>query len=165
MAYNYDLGGVDLIVNTISTGASAPGAAGTKLTDIANAVTTDQTQTITGVKTFSANPALTVGNSIKSNVAATTLTSNAATVTSYFLQCTTPSLSTASGATQAEVITLTGLAAGDIAFVTAAGGTSTVQDYNVTAVCTTNTLTITIYNTGGSSLNGTLIFNVMVLKA
>lgn len=53
MSYNYDLGGVDLIVNSISTGASAPGTAGTKLTDIANAVTTDQVQTITGVKTFS----------------------------------------------------------------------------------------------------------------
>lgn len=160
MAYNYDMGGVDLIVNTLSTGASSAGAASTGA-----ALTTNSAQTLTGVKTFSANPALTVGNTIKSNVAATTLTSNAATVTSYFLQCTTPSLTTTSGSTQAEVITLTGLTASDIAFVTAAGGTSTVQDYNVTAVCTTNTLTVTIYNTGASSLNGTLIFNVMILKA
>lgn len=164
MTLNYDLSGNDLIVNSIKTGA-ASGGSGTSIPNASNISTTNTAQTITAVKTYSANPALTVGNTIKSNVAATTLTSNAATVTSYFLQCTTPSLSTASGATQAEVITLTGLAATDIAFVTAAGGTSTVQDYNVTAVCTTNTLTVTIYNTGGSSLNGTLIFNVMILKA
>lgn len=164
MTLNLDYSGNDLIVNSIATGA-ASGGTGTAFPSAANIDTTNTAQTITGVKTFSANPIFTVGNTIKSNVAATTLTSNAATVTSYFLQCTTPSLSTASGATQAEVITLTGLAATDIAFITAAGGTSTVQDYNVTAVCTTNTLTVTIYNTGASSLNGTLIFNVMILKA
>lgn len=166
MSYYIDLAGTDLVVNTISTGAATPGSLGTKLTDIANAVTTDASQTITGVKTFSANPAITVGNTIKSNVAATTLTSNAATVTSYFLQCTTPSLSTAAGSSQAEVITLTGLAATDIAFICPAGGTSTVQDFQMVGVCTTNTLTVTIYNTGPSAaLNGTIVFNVFIFKA
>lgn len=166
MAYAIDLGGTDLHINTLWTGASTPGAAGTQITDIANAVQTDTVQTITGVKTFSANPAFTVGNTIKSNVAATTLTSNAATVTSYFLQCTTPSLSTAAGASQAEVITLTGLAATDMAFVVPAGGTNTQTDFNMLSVCTSNTLTVTIYNTAPSSaLNGTIVFNVMILKA
>jgi hypothetical protein len=165
MTLNYDLSGNDLIVNSISTGA-ASGGTGTTFPAAANITTTNTAQTVSAVKTFSANPALTVGNTIKSNVAATTLTSNAATVTSYFLQCTTPSLSTAAGASQAEVITLTGLAATDLVFLTPAGGVNTVQDYNMVAVCTTNTLTVTIYNTGPTAaLNGTIIFNVMILKA
>lgn len=166
MAYNVDMGGVDLIVNTISTGASTPGAAGTATPTAANTATLSGVQTITGVKTFSANPAITIGNTIKSNVAVATLTANAATVTSYFVQGTTPALVTAAGAAQAEVITLTGVAATDIAFVSPAGGTNTTMDFQLSAVCTTNTITVTITNTGPSAaLNGTVIFNLMVLKA
>lgn len=159
MAQNpLDFSGSDLIINNVYQGASTPGNAGSLGTAAA--------QTLTGVKTFSANPAFTVGNTIKSNVAATTLTSNAATVTSYFLQCTTPALTTAAGASQAEVITLTGVAATDIAFVTVAGGTNTRKNINLEAVCTTNTVTVTIYNTEPTNaVNGTIIFNVWILKA
>lgn len=153
-----DLSGSDLIVNNVYQGASTSGSAG--------ALGTAATQTFTGVKTFSANPAFTVGNTIKSNVAATTMTSNAATVTSYFLQCTTPALTTAAAASQAEVITLTGVAATDIAFVTVAGGTNTRKNLNLEAVCTTNTVTVTIYNSEPiNAVNGTIIFNVWILKA
>lgn len=160
MTLTYDLGGNDLVVNTISTGATGPGQSG------ASVVTSNTAQTITGVKTFSANPAFTVGKTIKSNVAATTFTSNAATGTSYFVQGTTPALTTAAGASQAEVYTLTGVAATDIAFVTFAGGTNTVKSVAIQAVCTTNTVTVTIYNIGPTdALNGTVIFNLMVLKA
>lgn len=159
----YDMGGNDLIVNSITTGATA---GGTAPTSGGTAVTTNTAQTITAVKTFSANPVFTVGKTIKSNVAATTLTSNAATVTSYFTQCTTPSLSTAGGASQAEVITLTGVAATDIAFVTLAGGANTTKNLTLSAVCTTDTVTVTIYNnTAATALNGTVIFNLWVLKA
>ncbi len=106
------------------------------------------------------------GQTIKSGVAATTMTANAATVTSYFLQCTTPSLSTAAGASQAETITLTGVAATDIVFVTKAGGSNTTKLYTLEAVATTNTVTVTIYNIGPSvALNGTVIFNVWIMKA
>lgn len=147
MTLALDLGGNDLIVNSITTGVSTSGGA-----------------VATGI---SATTPLVIGKAttLKSNVTAVTATSNIATVTNYFLQVTTPSLSTASGSTQTEVLTLAGIAATDLVFVTAAGGTSTVQDYNVTAVCTTNTVTLTIYNTGASALNGTLILNVMILKA
>lgn len=165
MTLNLDYSGNDLIVNSISTGA-ATGGTGTAMPSSANTATLDGVQTITGVKTFSANPVFTAAKTIKTNVAATTLTSNAATVTNYFLQCTTPALTTAAGASQAEVITLTGLAATDIAFVTAAGGTNTRKNYNLEAVATTNTLTITIYNTEPTNaINGTLIFNVWIMKA
>lgn len=161
MSYNYDLGGVDLIVNTISTGASTPGAA-----SAGTVLSTNNAQTITGVKTFSANPVFTVGKTIKTNVAAATLSSNAATVTSYFTQITTESLTTAAGSTQAFVITLTGVASTDIAFITRVGGTNTRQNYDYSVVCTTNTITVTLSNTEASNaINGTLIFNLMVLKA
>lgn len=154
----YDLGGNDLVVNSIKTGATTAGQAGTAGTATA--------ETITAVKTFSANPAFTVGNTIKSNVAATTLTSNAATVTGSFLQCTTPSLSTAGGSSQAEVITLVGTAATDIVFVTLAGGANTTKNITLSAVCTTDTITVTIYNnTAATALNGTVIFNLWILKA
>lgn len=165
MTLTYDLSGNDLVVKSISTGADS-GGAGTAIPSAANVNTLDGAQTITGVKTYSANPAFTVGNTIKSNVAATTMTSNAATVTSYFLKCTTPALTTAAGASQAEVITLAGVAATDIAFVTVAGGTNTRKNINLEAVCTSNTVTVTIYNSEPTNaINGTVIFNVMILKA
>lgn len=159
MAQNpLDLSGSDIIVNNVYQAASTPGSAGT--------LNTAAAQTFTGVKTFSANPAFTVGNTIKSNVAATTFTSNAATGTSYFIQGTTPALTTAAGASQAEVYTLTGVAATDIAFVTVAGGTNTRKNINLEAVCTTNTVTVTIYNSEPTNaVNGTIIFNLMILKA
>lgn len=145
MTLPLDFGGNDLIVNSITTGISTSGGA------------------VTGTSTTPL--ALPKATTLKSNVTTVTATSNIATVTNYLLQVTTPSLSTASGSTQTEVLTLTGLAATDIAFCQAAGGTSTVQDYQITAVATTNTLTLTVYNTGASSLNGTLIINVWILKA
>lgn len=159
MAQNpLDLSGSDLIVNNVYQAASTPGSAGT--------LGTAATQTFTGVKTFSANPAFTVGNTIKSNVASATLTTNAATVTSYFTQITTESLTTAAGASQALTLTLTGVAASDIAFIQDVGGTNTRYTYQYKAVCTTNTITITVYNSGPTNaLNGTLVFNVWVLKA
>lgn len=158
MTQNYDLGGLDLICNTVSTGSTAPGQAGS--------MGAAQAQTFTGVKTFSANPVFTVGNTIKSNVAATALTSNIATVTGSFLQCTTPALTTAAAASQTEVITLTGTAALDMVFLTKAGGTNTRHNYQLEAVCTTDTITVTIYNTEPTNaLNGTIIFNLWILKA
>lgn len=144
MTLALDLGGNDLIVNSITTGVSTSGGAVNSTTPIT----------------------LPKASTLKSNVTAVTATSNIATVTNYLLQVTTPSLTTAAGSSQTEVITLTGLAATDIAFVQLAGGTSTVTDIQISAVCTTNTCTITLTNTGPSSaLNGTIILNVWILKA
>lgn len=165
MSQSVDMGGNDLVINNLYTGATGPGKTGTLFVGAADTVSLDGNQTITGVKTFSANPVLTVGNTVKSNVAAATLTSNAATVTSYIVQGTTPSLSTAGGASQAEVITLTGVAATDIAFAQWAGGTNTTP-FLLKAVCTTDTVTVTVVNTtAATALNGTIIFNLWVLKA
>lgn len=167
MSYDIDLGGTDLHVNTIYLGATTPGSAGTVLSsDIANVVTTDQNQTITGVKTFTGNPTFTTGSTLKLNAATSTLSSNAATVTKYASQVTTESLTTAAGSSQALVITLTGAAATDLAFVTSTGGTNTRKNYKYEVVMTTNTCTVTVYNTEPTNaLNGTLIFNLWILKA
>lgn len=142
MALPLDFGGNDLIVNSITTGATSPGSA------------------VSGLIT------VTSGSTIKSNRAATTFTSNIATGTSYFVQGTTPSLTTAAAASQTEVYTLTGVSANDIAFVSSAGGTNTRKNYQIEAVCTSNTVTVTITNTEPTNaLNGTIIFNLMILKA
>lgn len=160
-----DLGGIDLVVNTLSTGATTPGATGTAVSG-ANTVTLDGTQTITGVKTFTGNPTFTTGSTIKLNAGTSTLSSNAATVTKYATQVTTESLTTAAGASQALVITLTGIAATDIIVVSKAGGTNTRKNFQLEAVATTNTATVTLYNTEPTNaINGTVIFNLWVLKA
>lgn len=95
-----------------------------------------------------------------------TLSSNAATITKRFAQITTESLSTAAAASQALTITLAGVAATDLAFITPAGGTDTNGTATWNAVCTTNTVTITVTNRHASAaFNGTFIINLMVLKA
>jgi hypothetical protein len=95
-----------------------------------------------------------------------TLSSNAATITEYAAQITSEALTTAAGAAQAFVITKTGVAATDLVFVTAAGGTNTREHYVYKAICTLNTVTVTVNNIGPTNaLNGTLIFNLLIVKA
>jgi hypothetical protein len=95
-----------------------------------------------------------------------TLVSNAATITSYAAVITTEAQTTAAGSTQAFVITLTGVAAGDLAFVQDTGtGTNTRQTLHYNAATTTNTVTVTVCNIGPvNALNGTLIFNLSIIK-
>ena len=95
-----------------------------------------------------------------------TLSSNAATVTKYAVQVTTEALTTAAGASQACVLTLAGVSATDLAFVQLVGGTNTRLHLQVFAACTANTVTVTIANIGPTNaVNGTIIFNVWVVKA
>jgi len=149
MVQTLDLGGNDLVVNSITTGVNVSG----KLS--------------TGANSLPGNQAFTVGSTIKSNVVALTFTGNVASGSSYFVQGTTPALATAAATSQTEVYTLTGVAAADIAFVSLVGGTNTTQGLQLSAVCTTNTVTVTIYNNNvaAAALNGTVIFNLWILKA
>lgn len=95
-----------------------------------------------------------------------TLSSNAATVTKYAVQVTTESLTTAAGSSQACTLTLAGVSSTDLAFVQLVGGTNTRLHLQVYAACTTNTVTVTIANIGPTNaVNGTIIFNVFVMKA
>lgn len=92
-----------------------------------------------------------------------TLTGNAGTITQYNAICTTPSLATAAGASQAEVITLSGVTASNMAFVQISGGTNTTwAGVTARAVCTANTVTVTIHNGNAAALNGTIIFYLTV---
>lgn len=95
-----------------------------------------------------------------------TLSSNAATVTKYAVQVTTEALTTAAGSSQACTLTLAGVAATDMAFVQLVGGTNTRLHLQAYAACTANTVTVTIANIGPTNaVNGTIIFNVWVIKA
>lgn len=95
-----------------------------------------------------------------------TLSSNAATVTKYAVQVTTEALTTAAGSSQACTLTLAGVSSTDLAFVQPVGGTNTRLHLQVYAACTTNTVTVTIANIGPTNaVNGTIIFNVFVMKA
>lgn len=97
-----------------------------------------------------------------------TFSSNAVTVTKRAVQLTSESLSTAHTASQALVVTLSGVAATDMPLITRAGGTNTGGVPNITSVvCTTNTVTINLKNEALSTnaFNGTFIFNLVVFKA
>jgi hypothetical protein len=96
-----------------------------------------------------------------------TLSSNAVTTTKWACVVTTESLTTAHTATQALVITKTGVAAGDIAMISMVGGTNTQGVPVFNAVCTTDTVTITLRNNAiaANAFNGTFIFNLLIHKA
>lgn len=190
-----DLGGNTLITENIRVGATGPGQSGTDISSaeltfldgaaatnagtskamitgtsgaltIAGALTVSSTSTFTGAPTFNADPIIGVGKTLNLDSNTATLSSNAATLTKYACQVTSEALTTAAGAAQAFTLTLTGVAATDLAFVQAAGGTNTREHYVYKAVCSSNTITVTVNNIGPTNaLNGTLIFNLWVVKA
>lgn len=99
--------------------------------------------------------------------ATATLSSNAATITKWSAVITTESLTTAHTAAATLVITKVGVAAGDLVFTSHVGGTNTQGVPVFNAVCTTDTVTITLRNNAiaTNAFNGTFIFNMFILKA
>ena len=88
------------------------------------------------------------------------------TMTTLAAQVTSAALTTAGQATHVATITYTGIAATDMVFATLAGGTNTTQSLVLKAACTTNTITVSITNaTAATAVNGTIIFNLLVVKA
>jgi glucosamine 6-phosphate synthetase-like amidotransferase/phosphosugar isomerase protein len=145
-ATEMDLGGMTLLVKDIKT-ATGPGQSGTAVN-------------LTGDIQVQA------GKTVNLDSTTATGSSHAATVTKYAIKYTTEALTTAAGASQAEVLTLSGVVAGDFVFISRCGGTSSGGTPLFKAVTTTDTVTITIDNKHASAaLDGTLIFNVWVLKA
>jgi hypothetical protein len=96
-----------------------------------------------------------------------TLSSNAATITTWCARITTEALTTAHTAAATLVITKAGVDAGDYVFITLAGGTNTAGVPLFNAVCTANTVTITLRNAAiaTNAFNGTFIFNMWIVKA
>lgn len=153
---------------TTITNASQAGARTYTIPDAgasASFVMTAGAQTVAGVKTFSSDVTLGTGVTLDLDSATVTLSSNAATITKYAVQVTSEALTTAAGASQAFVLTLTGATATMLPFITKAGGTNTRKNYQLEAVMTTNTCTVTLYNTEPTNaINGTVIFNLWILK-
>lgn len=178
-----DWGGNTLITKNIKVGATKPGQSGTDISaaeisvldgvtagtvTASKAVVVDSNKDISSFRnvTYAGTMTQGAGANIDLDSGTATLSSNAATLTKWSNVITTESLTTAAGASQALTLTLTGVAAGDLAFVTKCGGTNTRRNYQLEAVTTSNTITVTVYNTEPTNaLNGTLKFNVWVLKA
>jgi len=99
--------------------------------------------------------------------ATATLSSDAATITKWAAVITSESKTTAHTAAATFVITKTGVAAGDLAMISVVGGTNTGGVPVYKAVCTTNTVTITLQNNAiaTNAFNGTFIFNLIIFKA
>lgn len=95
-----------------------------------------------------------------------TLSTNAATITTWAAVITTESLTTAHTAAATLVITKLGVDAGDLAMVSTVGGTNTGGVPVFNAVCTADTVTITLRNNAiaTNAFNGTFIFNLVILK-
>lgn len=150
MSQNYDLRGNTILADSITTTSPS----------------TSSEETITTLNTVNLN--LGTGAKINLDSGTATLSSNAATITKWASVVTTESLTTAHTATATFVITLSGVAEGDLAFVQIAGGSNTGGIVGgPKAVTSTNTITITIKNEAltTNAFNGTLIFNLLVLKA
>lgn len=95
-----------------------------------------------------------------------TCVSNAVTLNTLVMLVTTEALTTAAGASQAITVTSNKISAADVALVTRAGGTSTTGSVEISAVCTANTLTITLTNRHATvAFNGTFILAVQGIKA
>lgn len=151
----------NLTLNGTTTGTIGIGSVST------GRVTITPVTTITGLATLTAGVVYGATATTKSNKSAVTCTSNAATTTTQYTVVTTESLSTAHTAAQAIVITLVGVASGDMAIATLNGGTNTQGVPVLKAVCTTDTITITIQNCAiaTNAFNGTFVINLQWLKA
>lgn len=93
-------------------------------------------------------------------------TTQTATVTKVAGTITTGALTTAANGATSVVLTLAGVAAGDLVLVTGAGGTNTTP-YNIeSAIATTDTITVVIRNSvnATTALNGTVKFHYLLVK-
>lgn len=146
------------------------GVASIKLDNVTLTGVSASAQTFTGVKTFATGAAFGAGATLDLDSAAVAATGNdttqTATVTKQAGTITTGALTTAANATTDVVLTLTGVAAGDLVFVTMAGGTNTVAVYCQSAIATTNTITVKLRNgvNATTALNGTVAFHYLWCK-
>jgi len=102
------------------------------------------------------------------DIESATLSSDAATVSGkrIIYKITSESKTTAHTASATFVITRTGTTSTDVAFCIPNGGTNTQGVPTFKAVCTTDTVTVTLLNgaIATNAFNGTFIFMLVVLK-
>ena len=163
MTYNTKIyhtrGGDELVVDSGGRIAFEPGSAVTGT--IASA-------TITALTT--SNVVIAAGGILDVDSAAAAATGNdatqSATVTRMAGTITTGAMTTAANTPTSVVLTLTGVAAGDIVMVTQAGGTNSIQWVVQSAIATANTITVVIRNLSlTAALNGTIALHYLWMKA
>lgn len=142
---------------------------GAALRGIVDAIVGDTTLLAPTVKALTFD----VGGTINVDSAAVAATGDnttqTATVTKMAGTITTGALTTAANASTSVVLTLVGVAAGDLCFTTlslATSGQNTTSVELDSAVCTTDTITIKIRNgvLATTALNGTVKFHYLWLK-
>jgi len=135
---------------------TTPTVSGATLTTptLTNATVTNLT--VSGALTIDNVPVSATGND----------TTQTATVLKISGTITTGALTTAADAKTSVVLTLVGAAAGDLAFITLAGGTNTTNVAVHSAIVTTNTITVILRNDVASvtALNGTVAFHYLLVK-
>lgn len=120
--------------------------------------------TLSGTLTFSAGGQIDVDSS--TTIASGTGGTSTATLSKMAGVITTDAITTAAGATHVMTITNTLAATGDLVLLTRAGGTNTRHNFSLDAVTGASTITVTIANNEpANAINGTIIFNFVLLKA
>lgn len=76
---------------------------------------------------------------------------------------TTEALSTASAATETRTLTNSNINANSFLLVEIVGGTNTTQGLDITVLCAAGSATIKFYNSSAAAVNGTLIYDFLVL--
>ena len=95
---------------------------------------------------------------------AVTLASNTGVLNKSSGRVTTESLTTAAAGSQALTITCLACSPGDTIFLQQTGGTNTTRAFTLVPVAGAGAFVVTAYNNSASALNGTLIFDFLIVK-
>ena len=140
-------------------------------TTVAGAVNFTGTPTLAaGITNTTGTVTLGAGSQINLDSESVALTgtggTSTGTMTKMAARVTSGAITTAGGAAHVATITYTGAAATDYVFISYSGGANTTKALAFQAVPSTNTITVTITNlTAATSVDGTVIFDLLVLKA
>ena|SRR5271166_6308060 len=137
------------------------------LTASANIILSQGAQSFTGIQTFNTNLKFGAGATLSGDVGTGTEAGNAVTISNMAGVITTSSLTTAGAGNYVITLTNTKIASTDVVLLTLAGGSNNAT-FNISTKCVSGagSAVITIYNnTAATSLNGTLIFNFLVVKS
>lgn len=125
------------------------------------------TNTFTGIQTIATNLKFGAGATLSGTIVTGTEAANAVTMNTMSGILTTSALTLAGAANYVITVTNSAVSATDIVLVTLAGGTNAAT-FNISykAVSGAGSFVLTIYNnTAATALNGTLIFNFLVVKS
>ena len=105
-----------------------------------------------------------IDTALKIVKSAVTLSANAGTINTPAGRITTGSLVTAAGASQALTITNPLVGPNDTILIQQTAGTNTTRAFTIVPVPAAGSFVATVYNTSASALNGTIIFDYVIIK-